>query len=157
MQRRGGTPAPTKNASLQIWVRVVRINFEDFGRYVFSDTAKTFLLRGMLPMLSALCFLRFLRQIFFCWQVFDNTLPNRLLIIFQFISVHDTMENFLGSFSKVCFILCFHFVLYLFSNYGTLQILVSVVLTNLNQTVVSIFLTNFGFHLASKSVFFLAQ
>ena len=44
MQRRGGTPpAPTKNASLQIWVRVVRINFEDFGRYVFSDTAKTFL------------------------------------------------------------------------------------------------------------------
>ena len=43
MQRRGGTPPPIKNVCLQICVSVVRINFEDFGRYVFSDTAKTFL------------------------------------------------------------------------------------------------------------------
>ena len=42
MQRRG-VPPPIKNVCLQICVSVVRINFEDFGRYVFSDTAKTFL------------------------------------------------------------------------------------------------------------------
>ena len=42
MQRRGGYP-PIKNVCLQICVSVVRINSEDFGRYVFSDTAKTFL------------------------------------------------------------------------------------------------------------------
>ena len=42
MQRRG-VPPPIKNVCLQICVSVVRINFEDFGRFVFSDTAKTFL------------------------------------------------------------------------------------------------------------------